>query len=875
MNQKKTKYPKEAPLGSHEKFRRALGLQQQGLLTDAVALYQEILKQNPRHSDSIHCLGTIAAQQQQHERAIKLIELAIRLEPNNYTYHHNKGNSQQALGQLDGAIESYSSALQLHPNSQLSLYNRGVAYLESDKIPLAILDFTETIRLNPENSDAYFNLGNCHRYLNHPDSALVAYEKVIELAPTHLDARLNRAATLRESNAFDLALQEFDKIISLAPHQAKPLIDRGMLWMALAQFEPALNDFNEALKREPENPEALCNRGTCLQRLGRPGAAIDDFKRAIAIDPNLSAAHCNLGISLKTTGELSAAILAYDTAISINPNLIEAYCNKGVAQKESGLVEEAITTLNQAVRLQPDHAESHGNLGVVLQKARRFDAAITSYNRAIELKPVYLDAHYNLALLHQELKQFDAALTGYEHILEIDPDYEYLPGTRLHTKMRLCDWSDHAIELADLSAKIMGNAKASPGFPVVTLSHSAAVQRRAAETWVNDKYPYNSQLGPLPNRVKSKKIRIGYYSADFYNHATSYLMAELFEQHNKDEFEIIGFSFGPASRDGMAKRISEAFTDFIDVRSESDIAIARLSRHLEVDIAVDLKGFTQGQRVGIFSYRAAPIQVNYLGYPGTMGASYMDYIIADRNLIPECSQLHYSENIVYLPDSYQANDRKRSISDRPFTRDEVGLPPEGFVYCCFNNNYKITPSMLDSWARILNAVDGSVLWLLQDNLEAEKNLRREAARRGLDPQRLIFGERLDLPDHLARHRLANLFLDTLPCNAHTTASDALWAGLPVLTCPGETFASRVASSLLCAIKLPELIATSLRDYEDIAIRLARDPASLNALTMKLDANRLVAPLFDTRRYTAKLEDAYRVMIQRAISDQPPAHIDIH
>jgi predicted O-linked N-acetylglucosamine transferase (SPINDLY family) len=352
-------------------------------------------------------------------------------------------------------------------------------------------------------------------------------------------------------------------------------------------------------------------------------------------------------------------------------------------------------------------------------------------------------------------------------------------------------------------------------------------------------------------------------------------MAELFEQHNKNEFEIIGFSFGPTSHDGVAKRISEAFSDFIDVRSHSDIAIARLSRQLDIDIAVDLKGFTQGQRVGIFSYRAAPIQVNYLGYPGTMGASYMDYIIADRSLIPESSQPHYSEKVVYLPDSYQANDRKRFISERQFTRDEVGLPPDGFVYCCFNNNYKITPSMLDSWSRILNAVDGSVLWLLQDNPEAEKNLRREATRRGLDPQRLIFGERLDLPDHLARHRLANLFLDTLPCNAHTTASDALWAGLPVITCPGESFASRVASSLLCAIGLPELIATSLQNYEDMAIRLARDPASLDALKMKLDANRLVAPLFDTKRYTAKLEDAYRVMIQRAISDRSPEHIDIH
>jgi predicted O-linked N-acetylglucosamine transferase (SPINDLY family) len=563
--------------------------------------------------------------------------------------------------------------------------------------------------------------------------------------------------------------------------------------------------------------------------------------------------------------------------------MVEAYCNKGVALKEAGQIDQSIRTFHQAASISPDHPETHGNLGVALQKAKQFGAAIASYTKAIELKPDYVDAHYNLALLHQELNQLESALQGFKQVLSLNPDYEYLAGTLLYTRMRLCDWTNYDADLERLSNQIGEGQKVSPGFPAVTLIDSPFIQRQVAEIWINDKHPYNPRLGPLapltagPSRtthVRPVKIRLGYYSADFYNHATSYLMAELFERHNRLEFEVIGFSFGPQASDSMSKRVANAFTQFIDVRSKTDLEIAQLSRDLEIDIAVDLKGFTQGQRAGIFSYRAAPVQVNYLGYPGTMGADYIDYLIADSSLIPTDQQIHYSEKIVYLPDSYQVNDRKRAISDLALTRTDVGLPAEGFVYCCFNNSYKITPNMLDRWCRILMAVEGSVLWLLQDNDKAANNVRIEAANRGLNPQRIIFAPRMDLEDHLARHRLADIFLDTLPCNAHTTASDALWAGLPVLTLPGQTFAGRVASSLLTAIELPELIAKSVQDYESIAVHLGHNPEALGALKSKLNANRLSRPLFDTERYTEKLECAYLEMHRRYISSDPPTHVVI-
>ena len=844
----KAKHPNKSNVGAGDSFQRATALHQRGAIAEAAAHYQELLAKNPRHAGAIHGLGTIASHQQQHERAIKLIGFAISIDPNNYTYHHNKGSAHQAIDELEHAINSYTRALQLNPSSPLSWYNRGVAYLESGEPTQAATDFSEAIRLAPEHSQAFFNLGNCFRILKNPDQAIEAYERAIELDPADLPARVSEAAILQELGEFDRALETYDEIIRRSP-----------------------------------NAEAFCNRGTCLQRMGRHAEAIEDFKRAIAVNPNLAEALCNLGIAHRSLGDIPAALSAYDRAIEIAPSMVEAYCNKGVALKEAGQIDQSIRAFHQAASISPDHPETHGNLGVALQRAKQFGAAIASYTKAIELKPDYIDAHYNLALLHQESNQLESALQGFEKVLSLNPDYEYLAGTILYTRMRLCDWTNYDADLERLSIQIGEGQKVSSGFPAVTLLDSASIQRRVAEIWINDKHPYNPRLGPFasltagPSRtthVRRGKIRLGYYSADFYNHATSYLMAELFERHNQLEFELIGFSFGPKATDAMSERVADAFTLFIDVRSKTDLEIAQLSRDLEIDIAVDLKGFTQGQRAGIFAHRAAPVQVNYLGYPGTMGADYIDYLIADAQLIPPDQQIHYSEKIVYLPDSYQVNDRKRAISDLALTRNDVGLPAKGFVYCCFNNSYKITPNVLDRWCRILMAVEGSVLWLLQDSDKAASNVRIEAAHRGLNPQRIIFAPRMDLEDHLARHRLADLFLDTLPCNAHTTASDALWAGLPVLTLPGQTFAGRVASSLLTAIELPELIAKSVQDYESIAVYLGHHPNALGALKSKLNANRLSRPLFDTARYTEKLEFAFREMHRRYISSAPPTHLVI-
>jgi predicted O-linked N-acetylglucosamine transferase (SPINDLY family) len=411
----------------------------------------------------------------------------------------------------------------------------------------------------------------------------------------------------------------------------------------------------------------------------------------------------------------------------------------------------------------------------------------------------------------------------------------------------------------------------SQPFPLLALLESGLLHRKAAELYVREEGPPSHARPAIRARARHDRIRIGYFSADFRDHPVATLAAELFETHDRSRFETTAFSFGPDTQDTMRRRMERAFDRFIDVRGSSNEDIALLARSLEIDIAVDLMAFTAECRPQIFALRAAPVQVNFLGYPGTMGAPYMDYLVADRTLIPEGSRSHYSEKIIYLPHSYQVNDAKRPVADVSFTREDLGLPPAGFVFCSFNNSYKITPDTFDSWMRILRRVEGSVLWLLEDNASVANNLRREAVRRDVQAERLIFARRVPMPEHLARLRAGDLFIDTLPYNAHTTASEALWVGLPVVTCLGETFAGRVAASLLQAIGLPELIAANRDQFVELVVELATDVQRLAKVRQKLADNRLTTPLFDARLFAKHIEAAYTLIDERYHAGLPAEH----
>jgi predicted O-linked N-acetylglucosamine transferase (SPINDLY family) len=703
---------------------------------------------------------------------------------------------------------------------------------------------------------------------------LKAKDPLLEAGSSALP-NLQSAIALHHQGQLGQAAAIYQQLLEIDPRNAVALHLLGVIAHQTGHHQIAVDMIGKAIVQKPEYAEAYSNRGNALEELKQFDAALASYDKAIALKPDFAEAYSNRGNTLKDLKQFDAAVASYDKAIALKPDFVEAYSNRGVALQELKQFAAAVASYDKAIALKLDYAKAYSNRGIALEELKQFDAALASYDKAIALKPDFAEAYYNRGNTLKDLKQFDAALASYDKAIVLKPDYEYLFGMKLHIKMHLCDWQDFKHNVFELSIRIQSNVKASACFPLLALPIALADQRKSAETWNIDKNPPMSTLGPIIKRSRKLKIRLGYYSADFHNHATAYLMAELFEQHDKGNFELIAFSYGPNKKDEMRNRVKQAFNEFIDVTAMSDKAIAQLSRELGIDIAIDLKGLTQNTRLGIFSYKAAPIQVSYLGYPGTLGVDYIDYLIADKTLIPQESQQYYSEKIVYLPHSYQVNDRQRVISQKQFTKQELGLPHEAFVFCCFNNNYKITPDSFDSWVRILKAVDVSVLWLIEDNPSAAMNLQKEAALRGLDPARLVFAKRMNLPEHLARHRLAELFLDTFPYNAHTTASDALWAGLPVLTCMGESFASRVAGSLLKAIGLPELVTETQTDYEVLAIELATNPAKLKAIKGKLEKNRLTTPLFDTAVFAKNIETAYSKMYEQYQADLLPEHIYVN
>jgi len=602
--------------------------------------------------------------------------------------------------------------------------------------------------------------------------------------------------------------------------QARALHQQRRLTEAVAMYD-------KTLALDARDADALYMRGLALFELGQFSAAAESYRATLKLAPSFAAAYNGLGLALSHAGDQKAAFQCYSAAIAADPKFASPYINRSLLLRTWGRLEEALQSLDIAVALQPNNPNAHGNRGTALSELNRPAEANASFDTALRL----------------------------------NPSYPFIAGTRIFNKTTICDWTDLDREIAALLAQIDSGFPASPPWPLIGFADAPLVQRKAAEMWIAAKCPEDFALGPARTFPGHTRVRIGYYSSDFYNHATAYLMAELFELHDRAKFEITAFSFTQGPNDDMQKRIAAACDHFIDVRNKNEREIAALSREMEIDIAVDLKGFSANNAIGVFTHRAAAIQVNYLGYPCTMGAPYIDCLIADKVIVPDEARGFYTEKVLTLPHSYQVNDRQRKIDARVFSRAELGLPEKGFVFSCFNNNFKILPATFDIWMRILKAVEGSVLWLLQDNPTAAANLRKEAERRGVDASRLVFAPRISPEENLARQRNADLFLDTLPCNAHTTASDALWVGLPVLTCPGKSFTARVAASLLYAMDMPELVAATLADYEALAIALAKDPARLKDVKDKLVANRATSPLFDTETYARDIEALYMRMIE--------------
>jgi predicted O-linked N-acetylglucosamine transferase (SPINDLY family) len=651
------------------------------------------------------------------------------------------------------------------------------------------------------------------------------------------------------------------------------------------QLEKAIDLYGLVIGGMPKRADAYYKRANALNGLGRAEEALRDYDRAISLNPSYAYAWCNRGSVLERLGRRQEALASYDRALDVDPKDSLTHYNRGSVLKDLGRFEDALASYEAAIGCNADFADAYANRGNVLQELQRHEEAVQSFARAIALKPGMAEGFQGRGVSLRALKRLDQALEDYNKAAELDPNGKYLLGIRREIKMQVCRWDGFREDL-DLIAQ--GVAEGKPVCTPLTLAallDSPPLLLSAAQIWVRDrvcdKQDTDSNLEPIAEVSRasvspqgSRKIRIGYFSADFRTHPVAYLTAGLFERHDRTKFEVTAFAFGPKASDPMVARLTRAFERFIDVRQKSDLEVAALARDLKLDIAVDLNGFTEHCRTKIFAARAAPIQVSFLGYPGTMGARFMDYLIADGMVVPRAHQPHYAEKIVYLPGSFLPFDSSYAIADRTFAREELGLPTRGFVFCCFNNSYKITPEVFDRWMRILSRTENGVLWLQRADAAVSANLRTEAFRRGIDERRLVFADRTaTLPDHLARLRVADLFIDTFPYNAHATALDALWAGLPLLTYPGESFASRVAASLLRSAGLPELIAQSPSEYEEKAIDLAANPARLVQLRRVLEGRDTL--LFDTERYTRNLEAAYAAVHERHRAGLGPAHVNEH
>ena len=603
-------------------------------------------------------------------------------------------------------------------------------------------------------------------------------------------------------------------------------------------------------------PEILVNLGNLLGRQGRRDEAMASYDRALSVRPDFLEAlfnRANLLLELKRSEE---ALTGYDQVLAQRADFVSGWNNRGTALRNLQRLDEALASFERAAALAPTHVNALTNCALALWDLKRLDAALAAADRALAAQPGFAEALYVKANTLRDLGRPQDALHLYEQALAANPAHAHALNGAAQMALTLCDWQ----KVDALWPQVKANAPGGPALiqPFVLLGYSddAGLQRRCAENYVRRTVPARP---PLWNgeRYRHDRIRLAYLSADFHQHPTAQLMAELFETHDRTRFEVTAIAFGPDDGSAMRARLKQAFDHFEDVRGKSDAEVAGWLKERETDIAVDLNGHTAGARPGILAHRPAPVQVNYLVYPGTTGAPFMDYVLADRIVLPADQQPFFSEKIVHLPDCYQANDASRVLLPAP-SRAEAGLPEEGFVFCCFNNSWKITAAVFDSWMRLLKAIDGSLLWLL-DGPHAG-NLRHQAQARGIDPARLVFAPKLAPDRHLARHQLADLFLDTLPYNAHTSCSDALWAGVPVVSFYGNAFPGRVAASLLKAIDLPELVAARPQDYEALALELAANPALLKATREKLARNRTATPLYDSVAFRRNIEAAFEAML---------------
>ena len=709
-----------------------------------------------------------------------------------------------------------------------------------------------------------------------PQKAAALLEDEVRLRPNSVELHLAYGKALALQRKIALAIQSFERAAVLAPSMPQAHFNLGRALHEDGQLARAVESYRRALTGASGSPDLHFLLANALAALTRWEEAERQYRAALKIVPTFPGALVNLGNVLKSQGRFGEARAAHEEAVRIQPQNADAHYNLGALRVAEGEFAGATTCFQRALALRPRWPEALNNLAIAVRVERGAAASLGWCEQALQLDPDFFDAHYNLGAALEDQRQYEGALDSYERALMLRPDSIEALEKVVAVKLSLCNWSGIEPQMERLRAGAGQGSDVRPfiffALPNVTRSEQQAVAQQYASQHLHGLERRNVN-GSTRISDDSRRLRIGYVSTDFHEHATSYLMVEAFECHDRRRFEVVAYSLGPDDRSAMRSRLVSSFDRFVDVRGSSVRDIAALIAKDGIDILIDLKGYTEQHRARLFAMRPSPLQVSYLGYPGTMGADFIDYLIADRVIIPQDHFRDYNEAIAWLPGCYQANDSKRPVESMP-DRITCRLPESAFVFCCFNQSYKINPALFEIWCHLLLRVPSSILWLLSANPTAQANLRREAMQRGVQPDRLIFAERLPHLKHLARLQQADLFLDTTPCCAHTLASDALWAGVPVVTLLGETFASRVASSLLVNLGLDQLIANSAAHYEELAYGFASDHEKLRTLRQTLKAARSKATLFDGRRLAFDLERLYEEMWRRHVAGARPVHISL-
>ncbi len=735
-------------------------------------------------------------------------------------------------GRLRDAERDFKEILKHHPQHLAALNLLGVLLISTQNFVEAERYLKKALQLDATSDATFSNYGIALKALNRPQEALESLTRAIAINPKIASSWNSRGTVFNDLRRYEEAIVDFDKAISLQPSYADALYNKGNSLAALGHYKDSLAAYDGALKLRPDFAQGLAGRGNVLCQLQRHEEAKASLDRAISLNPNLAEAWLGSGNVHFEFGRFGEAMGAYDHALALNPDLADAWVGRGNVYQ--GLIKspEALAAYDKALALKPDLPEAWSGRGNVCFSLKHYDEALAAFGKAFALKP----------------------------------DMERLEGARLNAKMFVCVWENFSAEREHLINSVRSGKEAVALFPFLSISDSPADQLACARLQVQKHYPSRPALVSSNRRYDHKRIRLGYLSADFRDHPGGQTLVNLYELHDRSRFEVIGLSIGPDDEGALRKRLVKTFDQFHDLRAQTDENAAHFVRSLEVDILVKVAPHTEYSRLGIVARRPAPVQVNFTTW--TSGADYIDYIIADPQTAPFEDQRYFSERIVHIPGF--ANDPTQEISAASLSRADQGLPDDAFVFCGFNAYYKLNPQMFDIWMRLLRRVEGSVLWLSPGHPKAIANLKNEATARGVDPSRLVFSTKLpSLSDHLARHRLADLFLDTFPYGAQTTGRDALWAGLPILTCRGATCSGRVGAAQLYGVGLPELITDSFDEYETAAIRLAQNSAELKSLRARLAANRLSSTLFDMKAMCRRFDSAYVEMWERQRRGEPP------